>query len=158
MKKNLKLLMIALIVLAIEKLSEFITALISSLASGETEVKTNFHQDNFDGNLTDPQFQKGFKFQYFKSPMYPWLLRRCSKFETSMGCFVYGITDHRHYRLQVSIHSFIFFSLETKWMYLQWIWMKGRLIFTEISYYCKKETSFNKYPMFCNNILKLLNL
>ena len=63
--------MIALIVLAIEKLSEFITTLISSLASGEIEVKTNFHQDNSDGNLTDPQFQKGFKFQYFKSPMYP---------------------------------------------------------------------------------------
>ena len=52
--------MIALIVLAIEKLSEFITTLISSLASGEIEVKTNFHQYNFDGNLTDPQFQKGF--------------------------------------------------------------------------------------------------
>ena len=38
LKKNLKLLMIALIVLAIEKLSEFITALISSRASGEIEV------------------------------------------------------------------------------------------------------------------------
>ena len=34
MKKNLKLLMIALIVLAIEKLSEFITALFSGQASG----------------------------------------------------------------------------------------------------------------------------
>ena len=39
LKKNLKLLMIALIVLAIEKLSEFLTALFSGQASGNT-VKT----------------------------------------------------------------------------------------------------------------------
>ena len=39
LKKNLKLLMIALIVLAIEKLSEFITALISTQTSGDIEVK-----------------------------------------------------------------------------------------------------------------------
>ena len=36
LKKNLKLLMIALIVLAIEKLSEFLTALFSGQASGNT--------------------------------------------------------------------------------------------------------------------------
>ena len=39
LKKNLKLLMIALIVLAIEKLSEFITALFSSQAAGTTVTK-----------------------------------------------------------------------------------------------------------------------
>ena len=39
MKKNLKLLMIALIVLAIEKLSEFITALLSGHQASENTVK-----------------------------------------------------------------------------------------------------------------------
>ena len=41
LKKNLKLLMIALIVLAIEKLSEFITALFRSQGSGNP-VKLKF--------------------------------------------------------------------------------------------------------------------
>ena len=39
LKKNLKLLMIALVVLAIEKLSEFFTALFSGSAAGTPGIK-----------------------------------------------------------------------------------------------------------------------